>query len=223
MPEEPPHREIGTDVKKQYKAKEDEIEAAGRVNSEPPGKKREPKPKRDLSDHESISITNSLSNAKESLETLGRIRRGFIDKKYLPEWRERAKACRIDLLGFWNDLRMEIADRVDGQSPADKPEDQKLANTALDWLEAADSSGGLSQWLDLWKNAVRVPSDQMSYEELGEVADCVRKGVEFTITLVDEAFGGQSAGGFVTSSICARRHRMGGGPGDRGRPRGERG
>ncbi len=192
MPKEPPRREISDVAKKQYKKKEKELKAAGRVNSEPP-EARKPKPKRDLTDPVRISINNSLSTAKSGLENLSQVRRAKIDPSFIPEWRERAKAGRMDLLGFWNDLRMEIDDRVRGQTPAYTIGDQKLTNNALDWLEAADQSGGLSQWLDLWKDAVRVPSDQMSFEELGEVADHVREGIEFATVLVDQAFGNQPA------------------------------
>jgi hypothetical protein len=130
-----------------------------------------------------------LDNASQRLRSLATVRKGFIDTGETASWRETVSAYRGDLSGFWNDIKVDVAGRV-----GSNPSDNALISTAADLLEAAERKGGLSGWLDRWKDAIAAPRNELSWEELADLADRVRGGIEFCTALVDEAFGGETAG-----------------------------
>jgi hypothetical protein len=187
-----PRREINPKTEKSFKEKRGEIEAKTphRIGENPKG--HVAKPRRTLDADPLIQIMQSLKNASQRLNSLATVRRGFIDTKEAANWKETVSAYRGDLSGFWNDIKLDVAGRVGG--PGTNTAENNLISTASDLLEAAEREGGLSGWLDHWKDAITAPHNEVSWEELGDLADRVRGGIEFCTALVDEAFGGQTAG-----------------------------
>jgi hypothetical protein len=184
-----PRREISTKSEKTFEEKRKDIEkkTPHRIGENPRNHKA--KARRELAADLLLQINGSLDNASQRLRSLATVRRGSIDTTEAAKWRETVSAYRGDLSGFWNDIKVEVAGRG-GSSTAEN----NLISTAADLLEAAERKGGLSGWLDRWKDAIAAPGNELSWEELGDLADRVRAGIEFCTALVDEAFGSQTAG-----------------------------
>jgi hypothetical protein len=96
------------------------------------------------------------------------------------QWQEAARACRGDLAGYWNDLKLEIGDRV-GAPGATGPDDRYL-DTVLDLMEVAEREGQLGPWLDLWRD---VMDAAWSWEEVRDVVTAVRQAIEFQAALAE--------------------------------------
>jgi hypothetical protein len=164
-----PRREISPKTKKFFEEKRGEIEAKTphRIGENP--KSHVAKPRRALEADPLHQISQSLENASQRLKSLATVRRGFIDTKEAANWKETVSAYRGDLSGFWNDIKLDVAGRVDG--PGTNTAENNLISTASDLLEAAEREGGLSGWLDRWKDAIAAPHNEVSWEELGDLAD----------------------------------------------------
>ena len=98
-------------------------------------------------------------------------------------WKPRIEKARVDLGGFWNDVKLELGSRA-GTSA--NPDTAKRTNTALDLLEVAEQRGGLGTRLEQWNELVS--SQMYSYDLLAETAGEIKQGIEFCKEMVKEAF-----------------------------------
>jgi len=113
------------------------------------------------------------------------------------EAREEARRARGDLAAYWNDVKVELAGRmntlVDGQAKA-------AVQKTLEWLEMAEREGGLGTWLEAWnayanstfsgrRDAASAGSVSRSWMEFAEGIQNISTGIEFCKEIIKDGLG----------------------------------
>jgi hypothetical protein len=115
-------------------------------------------------------------------------------------WQEAARACRGDLAGYWNDLKVEIGGRV-GAPGATGPDDRYL-DTVLDLMEMAERDGWHGWWLDRWRHVLDEP---WGWDQIRDIVTSVRRAIEFNAGLVDHVLEEQVRVGTLTQASFRNR------------------
>jgi hypothetical protein len=160
----------------EFDNKRNELSKKQIMNGKPP----DPKPQARPAMSEINGIWARLNTARAHLEP-GSKPRYFLDPREDTAWRERTKQHREDLAGYWNDVRSGIGYRSQLEL---KDTEAAAFKKALDWLEAADQGGGVSQWLDRWQ--VEIRSGNPNVAELASAAESLRDSIRFSTELLSE-------------------------------------